>query len=332
MSSSRNLRSSVSTMEGQGIQGEDAPCGDCRLLVKEDDEGLQCNLCDLWHHRTCEDVSAETYQLMMSVGGRATNVHWYCNKCNISVARVFGAIRKLETRQTVVEEKVASLDKAVHGLGGKVKGNNEAIANLDTKLQRKCDSDQVEEIVKNAVNAADWSVNAADIGESVDKKILELRESTEREKNMVIFGIKEQTGTSSTLRKLEDRKVVEDLNQYIGAGTSGNIVNVIRIGPFDKSATEPRSRPVKVVMSDVNAKKSFIKCLNKLRDAPPDSQFSKFSVNHDMSREERETNRKLGSQAKELNEGYKGPPRDFRYAVRGPPWGRKLVKIDIIRQ
>jgi hypothetical protein len=84
------------------------------------------------------------------------------------------------------------------------------------------------------------------------------------------------------------------LTQFIGAGTRNNIVNVMRIGPFDKSAKEPRSRRVKVVMSDVNARKNVIKCLNRLNDAPPDSPFIKYSVKHDMTREEKENNRKLG--------------------------------------
>jgi hypothetical protein len=70
--SGRNHRSSVRTVDGQGKQCEDAPCADCNSQVKDDDEGLQCNLCGLRHHRTCEDVSAETYQLMMSDGGKVT--------------------------------------------------------------------------------------------------------------------------------------------------------------------------------------------------------------------------------------------------------------------
>jgi hypothetical protein len=70
----------------------------------------------------------------------------------------------------VVEEKVAILDTTVHGLGEKVKGNNEAIVNLDTRLQCKCVSDQVEAIMKKAVNAPDRAVNAPDVGAEMDKQ------------------------------------------------------------------------------------------------------------------------------------------------------------------
>jgi hypothetical protein len=77
----------------------------------------------------------------------------------------------------LVEEKVATLDKSVQVLGGKVKGNTD-YCQFGHETAKKCDTARVETIVKIAVSAPG-------VESLVDKNILELRESTEREKNLV---------------------------------------------------------------------------------------------------------------------------------------------------
>ena len=34
------------------------PCGTCKIEVKNEDESVQCDLCDKWSHAFCVDISS----------------------------------------------------------------------------------------------------------------------------------------------------------------------------------------------------------------------------------------------------------------------------------
>lgn len=33
------------------------PCGTCKATVSEQDDVIECSLCNLWHHIVCEKIS-----------------------------------------------------------------------------------------------------------------------------------------------------------------------------------------------------------------------------------------------------------------------------------
>ena len=63
-----------------------------------------------------------------------------------------------------------------------------------------------------------------------------------------------------------------------------------------------------------------MKNLSKLRD-----QNLSIVVDHDMTPEERKLNRELYLEAKRQEEA--DSSGEWIYRVRGPPWGRKVVKL-----
>ena len=57
------------------------PCGTCDIPVKWSKEGVCCNNCSVWYHKSCEDLSSRNTSYL----GRSS-VIWYCCKCsNINV-------------------------------------------------------------------------------------------------------------------------------------------------------------------------------------------------------------------------------------------------------
>ena len=53
------------------------PCGTCAIQVTWSQEGVCCNNCSVWYHKSCEDLSSKN----MSYLGRSS-VIWHCCKCN----------------------------------------------------------------------------------------------------------------------------------------------------------------------------------------------------------------------------------------------------------
>ena len=51
-------------------------CGTCKIDVKNEDESVQCDLCDKWNYVVCVDISSvECEKLKHSI------LPWYCPMC-----------------------------------------------------------------------------------------------------------------------------------------------------------------------------------------------------------------------------------------------------------
>ena len=59
--------------------GPTANCGICERAVSWSHEGVCCNECDLWHHRSCTKMCSKDYSLI-----NRSKVQWYCFKCETS--------------------------------------------------------------------------------------------------------------------------------------------------------------------------------------------------------------------------------------------------------
>jgi hypothetical protein len=51
-------------------------------------------------------------------------------------------------------------------------------------------------------------------------------------------------------------------------------------------------------------------------------------IGNDLTRTEREEEKKLYEKSKKLQEADSG---EHRYRVRGPPWARKIVKVPLVK-
>ena len=59
-------------------------CMSCSNPVRPRQEGLQCDGCNRWQHRTCHTgISRETYRAAVQSG---QTIDWFCDQCNQPVA------------------------------------------------------------------------------------------------------------------------------------------------------------------------------------------------------------------------------------------------------
>jgi hypothetical protein len=142
-----------------------------------------------------------------------------------------------------------------------------------------------------------------------------MKSRTDRQNNIVIFNVDEKTEEN-------DLNLLKEIFQEIEEPFSNdNVTKIIRIG--DKKITEDnnKSRPILVSLTEGN-KIKLMKNLFKLRKSSND-KFKKIWIQHDMTKEEREINKKLREEAKEKNQ------KDSKnlYIVRGFPWERKIITL-----
>lgn len=52
------------------------PCGLCEISVTWTCEGVCCDGCNIWHHKSCIELCTEDYELL-----QRSNVQWICCKC-----------------------------------------------------------------------------------------------------------------------------------------------------------------------------------------------------------------------------------------------------------
>ncbi|PFX13965.1 putative RNA-directed DNA polymerase from transposon X-element [Stylophora pistillata] len=52
------------------------PCGSCNILVKKNQRGIQCDLCDLWYHTKCCAIGDDSYCILAN-----SSCSWLCVSC-----------------------------------------------------------------------------------------------------------------------------------------------------------------------------------------------------------------------------------------------------------
>jgi hypothetical protein len=60
----------------RGKQATVFPCGLCEIPVTWISEGVCCDSCNIWHHKSCIELCTEDYELFQK-----SNVQWICCKC-----------------------------------------------------------------------------------------------------------------------------------------------------------------------------------------------------------------------------------------------------------
>lgn len=179
---------------------------------------------------------------------------------------------------------------------------------LENEIKKKVDSDDVKKIVKETIKETEivtYQAELAEIKKTFNKQVSDLRDSGIREKNFIIYQVKECQDKDGATRKKSDTDYVKSLATFLEV--EDNVVSVTRLGkrpdkPDSKDANEvPKPRPMKVVWTDIDSKRAFMKSLLCLKHVNENSPYFGISISHDMTKEERENYKKkiLGSQGQE---------------------------------
>ena len=147
-----------------------------------------------------------------------------------------------------------------------------------------------------------------------------------RENNIIIFNLSEST-KNTDVKDESDQEAFKNLCKDILEINVPEIALIKRLPGSKKSNQEAEEvdmcRPLKVVFNSNFDKRIMMSKLYKLKNVQ--GRFSKISVQHDMSLDERAELKKLLQKAKDLNK--ENSNLNLLYKVRGPPRALKIVQI-----
>ncbi|KAK3091380.1 hypothetical protein FSP39_019430 [Pinctada imbricata] len=281
-------------------------CEMCRNSFSEpDDKLLECQRCKNHFCTKCLGKSEEEYLWMTQ-----SDTMWFCYPCREKVERNIIVDRE-------IEEKCNYIMKAFE----------ERISGLEKEMSEKCSVSEVRSIVQHELRnqSQDLQSTNQDVSEETraDKNVsavmTELNERKRRENNMVVFGVRESEEESVDGRRDHDIKQVVNIGKVCDVTVSKeDISKIARLGKFN---SEKPQCPLLVSFATKDKKVEFFRGGGQLRNK---EAYKEIRIANDLTRTERENEKKLFSKAKELNETCSG---EYSFRVKGPPWARRVVKV-----
>ena len=282
----------------------------CERIFRNDrDMLLEREYCSKHFCIKCLNYKTHEYQAMMKA-----ECMWFCLDCKPK-------IEKNIINEKVIEERCEFYLATI----------NDRLDSIERQLQTKCNADAVKVIVHEALGTIEGNApkrgsptqgteNNRDV---IQETVKELKDREERQDNFIICNAPEPNTNLKEVRICDDTELVKNLCNgvcEIDVDTQNDIADVIRLGR--KPEGEGKPRPLKVLMKNNEKKTQLFKNLWKLRDA--DAKFNCLRIQNDLTKKEREDEKKLvdAAKAKEASTG-----GNSRYRVRGPPWARRVVKM-----
>ena len=108
--------------------------------VTDKDKGIQCEMCENWHHAVCEGISDEAYSMI----GRLETIHWFCRRCNNGIVKVLKTVGRLSEKvdkiETIVDFYKKENEMELRKVYNKIEQVNSSLRNLvENKLAHEVD-------------------------------------------------------------------------------------------------------------------------------------------------------------------------------------------------
>ena len=213
-------------------------------------------------------MNDESYEWLNNQGDQ---IHWYCKKCNGSVAKIFSKLAQIELKQKETDKKVDQINSKVDQLKVSVDKNTKSVVEVENNVESVVDY-KIEQLQK----------------EQSDRE--------RRRRNLIIHGVEESLDEDSTVRKEQDRECVDNLFREL------NFEDVVidkmgRLGDPTKTDENngdvKKSRPLRVQLKNVEQKEAILKVAPSLKQK--NSKWRKFYIKPDLTVQERKLKKELWS-------------------------------------
>ena len=299
-----------------------------------------CDLCCNWYHAKCEKVEDNIYKAINSKEGQIS-LYWVCSSCLKPSRGIMKKMAELVQKLNQYEDRLQTLENK--------ENDEEAVKTYATAAAKEylqenpvqgVDQEELKRTLKAEVtqdlDARDWPGldNAANIplknrfqalveeklDEREKEKNDEIHEEEKRKNNLVVYGVKESEDTDKDNRKKHDKDEIIKISKFLGLDdfTEYNIVRILRMGTY----TEGTRRPLLVELDSAVTKYKIMRNTYKLKDV---DDYKGWSLQHDMTKEQRENVKKLVEEAKLKTAADESG--EYIYRVRGPPHKKFIKRI-----
>ncbi|XP_068246511.1 uncharacterized protein [Palaemon carinicauda] len=224
-----NVYSDAESNVNNTEEEEDGDCGKCSKPVKDNQQGLQCELCRKWYYCGCGKISKDEYKSICEMKGK---VMWFCISCKGKYRNVNKTNEKLRRENEVLKEIVDKL--------------TDRLERIEEKLDRQTNFDAVQ------------------LEEKIEEHINEHFEREKKKTNVIIFGVEEFVSEDGYERKRHDNKYCEDLFEVLELPEERRKIDMAyRLGRY--SQREERDEDYN---RDVRIKLDIMGILENLPDSP----------------------------------------------------------------
>ena len=231
-----------------------------------------------------------------------------------------------------LEEKVERQVKDVHG---EIQGMKRKMAQkedvgelvkeeLRRELKKRDDEIKKRRPTENTQGPMDNQGNPVSPGSQMRMTVAsvakEIRDKEERRKSFVIYNLEEPQTNDKEDRITQDKeRVAKVVQEVLGCDLDvEGMGEAIRLG---KDKTEGKRSPLLITVKEERTKYRIFSRLIGLRG----SDYDHLSFAHDMTKMEREQQRKKIIEAKK-KDGEEGGK--WKHRVRGPPWDLRIVRME----
>ncbi|XP_060556788.1 uncharacterized protein LOC132717356 [Ruditapes philippinarum] len=222
-------------------------------MLENDDDGVQCDLCDKWFciDERCSGMT-ESFHDQMHDLGLVANFLWYCTGCREaipSVKKVLSAITKLTVKNEKLESRVNALEEKM-----------ETVSNLHLDYR-------------------------------MDEAVRDYHERDKRKGNLIVYNLSEPAGENTQEKRDDDKMKVQEMCVTLNI-ENANVENVERLGR-ERENLEENPRPLKVSFTNDRAKLNILKNSAKLKEknnfakvtVTPDYTFRQRQMNKELKQE-----------------------------------------------
>ena len=234
---------------------EPEKCIKCDLAFNDDEneQCIQCEVCEEWVHAICIDIQPEMYKVLFKKGESSLRgFKWFCEKCDRKIEDVIVKMTSLETKTKHLESDMEIIKNKVEKLEGGIK----------TQVK-----DEIAEVME-------------------DKEEIEWRKY-----NLVIFGLPESKLSVKDDRIDEDTRIIKDIIKHdlnVGLSPRNGIYDAKRLGTFNGNKT----RPVRITFDDINTKRQVLKDAKTLKQNT-NPMKRKLFINPDLTKQQRKDDEDL---------------------------------------
>ena len=258
----------------------------CGRQVKDEDDALECESCHTWFHIQCQNVDRAKYKAIEDLGGEVT---WYCSECKITVPKVLDSISNLARKLDTLQDDIGQIKDRINVLESRVSPD---IDSFRDSISRECK----ELFLREAENA-------------------------KRQNNVVIFGLNQPTGVTQEDRVNEDKaRILSIFKDELGLPDI-KVTKAIRLLPRVPNPTSNKPPPTKVVLSCHADRITILQNAKKL--ANPKSPQNSVFIAPDLSKEERELNKKLRTELWSKRNASQAAQENCKWVIRN----NKVIKI-----
>lgn len=272
-------------------------CAVCRKVVKDEDNGIECDSCKEWVHSKCAEVPLGLYSALSKYEGKkgGCGIFFYCEKCKGNLLKMREELTGLKERVNVLEKEWKDTNKKIGERGVEIEERKkvelESVWNEIELIKKEGNETKISfaEIMKEEKRLADkeqagiTSMNVGINKGGGERQLqMEMAEAIERDKRrnkLVMMGIPESNC------EVRENDIVREVLDCLVGETKVEFENLGRIG-----RKGDRARPVRILIVDNTCRRKLLARAKKLKDM---TGKDKIYIAPDLTRKQQDEDRVL---------------------------------------